>query len=159
MIKRDTSLLHYTMKRSIFTILVLLLILPSCTQEKGNIATWKKEIIDTEQAFAAMAKMDGVPKAFITFAADDAVLLRNNVLIRGKEAIKISYDKRFSSENTSLTWAPDFVDVSSSGDLGYTYGKYVYTSTDSLGNSTSSEGIFHTVWKRQSDGTWKFVWD
>lgn len=160
MIERDTSLLHYIMKRSIFTILALLLILPSCTQEKkGNIGTWKKEIIDTEQAFASMAKTDGVPKAFITFAADDAVLLRNNELIKGKEAIKVSYNKRFSSENATLTWAPDFVDVSSSGDLGYTYGKYVYTTIDSLGNSTASEGIFHTVWKRQSDGTWKFVWD
>lgn len=148
------------MKRSLFTIVVLILILSSCRlKKKTDIEAWKKEIVDTEHAFAAMAKRDGVPKAFITFAADDAVLLRNNKLIKGKEAIKFSYETRFPSGNASLTWAPDFVDVSSSGDLGYTYGKYVYTSTDSLGNSTSSEGIFHTVWKRQSDGTWKFVWD
>ncbi|MEQ1586437.1 MAG: nuclear transport factor 2 family protein [Cyclobacteriaceae bacterium] len=148
------------MKRSLFTILVLILILPSCTlDKKGDIEVWKKEIADTEHAFAAMAKVDGVAKAFITFAANDAVLLRNNELIKGKDAIEASYDRRFSSGNASLTWAPDFVDVSSSGGLGYTYGKYVYTSTDSLGNSTTSEGIFHTVWKRQSDGTWKFVWD
>jgi ketosteroid isomerase-like protein len=148
------------MKRSLFTIVVLISILPSCTQEKKtDIEAWKKEIADTEHAFAAMAKKDGIPKAFITFAADDAVLLRNNELIKGKEAIKASYERRFPSGNVSLTWAPDFVDVSSSGDLGYTYGKYVYTSIDSLGNSTSNEGIFHTIWKRQSDGTWKFVWD
>lgn len=147
------------MKRSLFTILGLILILSSCSLEKKDIEAWKKEIADTEQAFATMAKKDGIPKAFITFAADDAVLLRNNELIKGKEAIKVSYEIRFPSANASLTWAPDFVDVSSSGDLGYTYGKYVYTSTDSLGNSTSSEGIFHTVWKRQSDGAWKFVWD
>jgi ketosteroid isomerase-like protein len=21
------------------------------------------------------------------------------------------------------------------------------------------QGVFHTVWKRQPDGTWKYVWD
>jgi ketosteroid isomerase-like protein len=148
------------MKRSLFTTVVLILILPSCTKEKkGDIEAWMKEITDTEHAFAEMAKTEGIPKAFTTFAADDAVLLRNNSLIKGKEEFKASFAKRFSSGNVSLSWAPDFVDVSASGDLGYTYGKYVFTSTDSLGNSTSNEGIFHTVWKRQADGKWKFVWD
>jgi len=63
------------------------------------------------------------------------------------------------SENVSLVWEPDFVDVSASGDLAYTYGKFIYTLTDSLGKDQVMEGIFHTVWKRQTDGTWKFVWD
>jgi ketosteroid isomerase-like protein len=146
------------MKRSLFVILVL--ILSSCSMdEKQNIDNWKKEIVDTEHAFAEMAKTDGIAKAFTTFAADDAVLLRNNNLIKGKGEVKASLEKRFASGNALLTWAPDFVDVSASGDLGYTYGKYVYTATDSLGNTQSNEGIFHTVWKRQSDGAWKFVWD
>jgi ketosteroid isomerase-like protein len=56
-----------------------------------------------------------------------------------------------------LTWSPDFIDVSASGDMAYTYGKYNYTTTDSLGNVSEIEGIFHTVWKRQADGNWKFV--
>jgi ketosteroid isomerase-like protein len=148
------------MERSLFTTIVLVLLLFSCTQQKqGDIEIWKKEIVDTEHAFAAMAKTEGVAKAFVTFAADDAVLLRSNELIKGKEAIKASYGIRFFSEEAALTWSPDFVDVSSSGDLGYTYGKYSYTSSDSLGNAITNEGIFHTVWKRQSDNTWKFVWD
>jgi ketosteroid isomerase-like protein len=148
------------MKQALFAIAVLVLIFPSCSpDERHDLDKWKKEIVDTEHAFAEMAKREGIPKAFTTFAADDAVLLRNNILIKGKEEFKESFAKRFVSEKVSLTWAPDFVDVSSSGDLGYTYGKYVYTSTDSLGNSTSNQGIFHTVWKRQRDGSWKFVWD
>lgn len=36
---------------------------------------------------------------------------------------------------------------------------YTYSVTDSTGETKSSSGIFHTVWKRQADGTWKFVWD
>lgn len=138
---------------------VFIFLVISCNQKMGNVEKWKKEITDTELAFSAMAKTEGISKAFITYAAEDAVLLRNNKLIEGKEELKASYEGNNTLKKVSLTWAPDFVDVSSSGDLGYTYGRYVYTATDSVGNTQTNEGIFHTVWKRQSDGTWKFVWD
>ena len=117
---------------------------------------WKQEIVDTEKAFAAWRK-EGIPEAFLAFAAEDAVLMRNNTLVIGKEALKKSY--LGSPENVSLSWKPDFVDVGASGDLGYTYGKFIYTLTDSLGKDNVMEGVFHTVWKRQADGSWKFVWD
>jgi len=140
-------------------VVIVITVFFSCQNNQKQVEIWKQEIADTEHAFSEMAKTDGIPKAFVTFAADDVTILRGKELIKGKEALKESYEKRASSGEVSLTWAPDFVDVSSSGDLGYTYGKYVYTSMDSLGNKQSSEGIFHTVWKRQPDGTWKFVWD
>jgi ketosteroid isomerase-like protein len=140
--------------------IVLAILFTSCSSDnKNEIAKWKQEIVDTEHAFAEMAKTDGIPKAFTTFAAEDVVLLREGNLIKGKVELKESYAKKIPSGNETLTWSPDFVDVSSSGDLGYTYGKYTYNSTDSAGNVVSNEGIFHTVWKRQPDGTWKFVWD
>lgn len=104
-----------------------------------------------------MAQLEGVEKAFLNFAADSAVILRKGQLLKGKEAIHIQY-KSFPHD-AKLEWTPVFADVSASGDLGYTYGKYTYTSTDSLGISTQSRGIFHTVWKRQLDGQWRFVWD
>ena len=58
-----------------------------------------------------------------------------------------------------LEWIPDFVDVSASGDLGYTYGKYTITTIDSIGQTIKRGGIFQTIWKRQPDGRWRFVWD
>ena len=114
----------------------------------------------SEKAFAKMAKEEGIEKAFLTFASDDAVLMRNNCLIIGKDSIRKSFENSIQqNENISLSWEPDFVDVSSSGDLGYTYGKYIYSVTDSIGKETVSKGVFHTVWKRQPDGQWRFVWD
>ncbi len=147
------------MKLSRLIISVFLLVVISCNQKMDDVEKWKKEITDTELAFSAMAKTEGISKAFITYAAEDAVLLRNNKLIKGKEKLKANYEGNSALQKASLTWAPDFVDVSSSGDLGYTYGRYVYTATDSVGNIQTNEGIFHTVWKRQADGSWKFVWD
>jgi ketosteroid isomerase-like protein len=135
-----------------------LLFVLSCKQNKNeeNKVKWKKEIIDAETKFANFLKEKGMHDAFVAFAADDAVLMRNNDLVIGKEAI----DKRYSNLNSkNLDWKPDFVEVSNSGDLAYTYGKYYYTYKDSIGNEQVDTGIFHTVWKRQNDGSWKYVWD
>jgi ketosteroid isomerase-like protein len=141
----------------LFVLFVLLCFL-SCNQKpnKKMIDIWKNEIIETELDFSNMAQKEGMNTAFLAFVADDGVLLRSDKLIKGKDSIK-SYMK--NSDSRGLAWKPDFVDVSSSGDLGYTYGEYTYTYQDSLGNDVVSKGIFHTVWKRQQDGSWKFVWD
>jgi ketosteroid isomerase-like protein len=123
---------------------------------KESIDMWKQEIVDAEASFAEMAGKEGIHKAFVAFAADDAVLQRNNNVVIGKDSI----DRFYGGNNaTGLNWKPDFVEVSKSGDLGYTYGKYSFTSIDTTGQEKVSTGIFHTVWKRQSNGSWRFVWD
>lgn len=150
------------MKQIILLFITIITLLPSCKKPKSDndIEKWKQEIVNTEKEFADMAMKEGISKAFISFADDNAVLMRNNTLIIGKESLKTSFEKQDQrSGNVSLTWKPDFVDVSASGDLGYTYGKYEYAVTDSLGKVTLDSGIFHTVWKRQSNGSWRFVWD
>ncbi len=128
-------------------------------QKHDQTEVWKKEILDAERAFDSLAQVTSIQQAFVTFAAEEVTVLRNNNLIKGKSALKNYFVADAQTDKVSLTWKPDFVDVSASGDLGYTYGKYVYAATDSLGNTKSNEGIFHTVWKRQQDGSWKFVWD
>lgn len=150
------------MKLFIFIVAIFHVILTSCSSGPGEatIQGWKNEIVETEKQFAQLAQAEGIPKAFLTYAADDAVLMRNNSLIIGKTAIAQQFESQGDSGNTSsLTWKPNFVDVSTSGDLGYTYGKFIYSSQDSLGQTNTVEGVFHTVWKRQADGSWRFVWD
>jgi len=134
-----------------------LFILLSCSVQK-NIDIYKTEVQQTELAFARMAQEKGVEQAFLTFAADSAVLQRGEKLLQGRDAFK----KYFSNpvwQHARLDWKPDFVDVSLSGDLAYTYGSYTFSAPDSNGTMQESRGIFHTVWKRQKDGSWKFVWD
>lgn len=147
-------------RRIILLNLVLGFLLACVPQHNDNKETWKKEIMESEQAFSNMAMKEGIAKAFAEFAAEDVVINRNDSLISGKAGL-IHYYNQGSDPNrkTELSWKPDFVDVSSSGDLGYTYGKYVFTVSDSTGQKQSSTGIFHTVWKRQPDGSWRFVWD
>ena len=110
-------------------------------------------------AFAQLSQEEGIRAAFLAYAAEDAVLLRGEKLVIGRDGIDQYLGEGPRDTTVSLTWTPDFVDVSSSGDLGYTYGKYVYAYVDSLGDPAESMGYFHTVWKRMENGEWKFVWD
>jgi len=146
------------MIKLLYFVLPVGLLLYSCSMEpdKKSIEKWKQEILETEQSFAKMAREEGMKKAFLTYAAEDAVLMRNNSLVVGKKNIELLYEKQTSK---GLAWTPDFVDVAASGDLGYTYGHYTFKSADSSGTISEDRGVFHTVWKRQSDGSWKFVWD
>ena len=146
--------------RSKFLILLIGSTLFTCTQmeKKTDIEAVKKEIIDLEAAFNNMAAKLGLKEAFLAFAAEDAVLNRQGKIVRGKKEIAAYFDNQ-SLQEVSLTWEPEFVDVAKSGDLGYTYGPYSFTAKDSTGQEIKANGIFHTVWKKQADGSWKYVYD
>lgn len=125
-------------------------------EDKSEIA--KREIVQTEKDFASFCKSNGIQEAFTQYAADSAVILLSDSLIIGKENVQKHYaEDKF--KDAQLIWEPDFVDASKSGDMGYTYGRYVYKTKDIKGNPLEFKGYFHTVWKRQTDGTWRFVWD
>ena len=148
------------MKKPNLLFSIFLLFYACQSNQEAELEKWKQEITDTELAFSAMAEKEGVPTAFLAYSASDGVMMRNNQIIKGHPEMDRYFEASRNNPNrVILAWSPDFVDVAASGDLGYTYGKYTLSVTDTLGNERHSEGIFHTVWKRQTDGSWKFVWD
>lgn len=148
------------MKKIIAILSFILLLLVSCKSNPSEqqLSEWKSEIEQTEIAFNNLAQEEGLAKAFETYAAPDGVINRSRKIIKGKKAIGQWYIDNTRPDRT-LTWKPDFVDVSNSGDLGYTYGTAVFTTMDSTGVKTVRKAKFHTVWKRQPNGDWRFVWD
>ena len=145
------------MKR-ILTLLISVVLITSChhSSDKDKI---KKEIFQTEKAFEKMVSEKGVADAFYYFADENAVIRReNDTLIIGKENIKIYYDSK-GNKNATINWSPDYIDVSDCGTLGYTYGKYVLKIKNKEGVISEYKGIFHTVWKKQKDNNWRYVWD
>jgi len=143
----------------ILSILMLgIFLLPSCSRKIDKEAM-KKEIFETEKAFEKMAAHKGAAKAFYFYADENAVIHReNDTLITGKENVRIYYEKK-NAANAVVNWTPDFVEVSDCCTLGYTYGKFVWKVKDANGKPTEYKGTFHTVWKKQKDKSWKFVWD
>lgn len=118
----------------------------------------RKEILATEKAFTQMSVEQGVKEAFLEFAADSAVLNRGGRIIKGKSEIESYFDSQ-TMRDVRLEWTPEFVDVAESGDLGYTNGPFTFFGISAEGDTVESTGIFHTVWKKQNDGSWKYVYD
>ncbi len=147
-------------KNSLLTIISLTVLLFSCKQDKAQEREKaKQDIAQAEKDFEKMAAEKGVAEAFAFFADADAVIKRqNDTLIKGKENIRNYYSAEFY-KTASAKWSPDLVEVSEHGDMGYTYGKYTWQSKDSTGKVNEFKGVFHTVWKKQKDGSWKYVWD
>jgi ketosteroid isomerase-like protein len=148
------------MIRNLTAALLSLFAFISCktsTPDKSGDA--KKEIAKAEKEFEKMAAEKGVAEAFWYYADSTAVMRGNeDSVITGKDNIKdIFASDRFKT--ATVKWSADFIDAASSGELGYTYGKYRWEFKDSTGKVTESKGIFHTVWKKQKDGSWRFVWD
>jgi ketosteroid isomerase-like protein len=101
----------------------------------------------------------GADFAFEKYAATNAVIKRqNDSLIYGPKAIKQFYSDDIY-KTAKAYWSPDYIDVSQDETMAYTYGKYHWKMFDKSGEVQEYRGIFHTVWKKQADGTWKYVWD
>lgn len=148
------------MNTSCPAIVGLFLLFSSCnTDSAGLHEKAKQEIAQAEKDFDRMATEKGIAEAFWYFADSNAVIKRgNDSLIKGKENIRNFYSTEFY-KSASVKWSPDFIDVAETGDMGYTFGKYIWQSKDSTGKTNEFKGVFHTVWKRQRDGSWKYVWD
>lgn len=152
-----TVLNYFMLKITISFCFVILVFLQACVENNASQEEAIQQIYDVEKAFNDLAAEEGLQVAFSTFADDDAALNRGGRIIQGKDAIYKFYEGR--SSDITLSWKPDFVEVSESLDMAYTYGGYTLTRPDSTGNPISSSGIFHTVWKKQADGSWKYVYD
>lgn len=127
-------------------------------QKKIDQQAENKALLEVDREFSRHSEDVGANKAFMDYLDDSAVLLRPNCYpIVGSEKII----ERYSKPDTGfvLTWEPMFAQVSSSGDMGYTYGIYTVTSLSPEGESSSNKGTYVTIWKKDSEGKWRFVLD
>jgi ketosteroid isomerase-like protein len=118
----------------------------------------KGEVAGMEDAFCAMGKAQGLRAAFRHFAAPDVAFIDTDPRKwRGEAAVleRIGPDQ----PGVSLTWSASFTDVSDDGTLGYNYGRYEFRSPGADGKESVHTGWFLTIWKRQPDGTWRYVMD
>jgi ketosteroid isomerase-like protein len=118
----------------------------------------KKEVAAMEDAFCAMGKAQGLLAAFKHFAAPDVSFIDTDPRKwRGEAAVieRIGPDV----PGVSLTWSAFYTDVSDDGTMGYNYGRYESRRTGKDGKESVHTGWFLTIWKRQADGSWKYVMD
>ena len=98
-------------------------------------------------------------QGYMSYYAEDAAELPNGEdILQGKDNIAKTMGFLDQKDN-HLTWTPVHADMAASGDLGYTFGTYEFRSKDKDGRPTVSYGKYASIWKKQSDGSWKVVMD
>jgi len=139
--------------------LILCLFFFSCQMEsKPDLEALKKEVEATEIAFSDYSVAHGTQAAFVAFAHENAAIKRRDTVIVGIDGIRAYYGESSLLESR-LAWKPSFVDVASSGDMAYTYGRYTFWGLRPDSTEINNTGVFHTVWKKNEAGEWKFVYD
>ncbi len=146
------------MKRNPLFLIVAMILLVACNATRTK-EEYKAEIVKVETEFQSMAAEKGVAEAFSYYADENGVIKRDNdSLIKGKDAIRNYYSNPLY-KHVRVIWSPDYVEVAKGGDMAYTYGRYKWVLVDEQGSKKEYTGVFHTVWKRQVDGSWRYVWD
>lgn len=118
----------------------------------------RRELAAMEDKFCAMAQEKGVLAAFEHFAAPDVAFIDTDPRkFRGIEAVR----KRMAGfpSDAKLTWSALFTDVSDDGTLGYNYGRFDSRGPGPDGKERIRGGFFLSIWKKQPDGSWKYVMD
>lgn len=126
---------------------ILAAALAACTQPAGT-APDASPVIAAERAFAGAASQGGWVEAFEAYSADDALIIAAQPISAHQSLAGIDPANR---GDTSLTWAPEFAGISRGGDIGFTTGPY--------NGGGAAFGQYFTVWRRQADGSWKWIYD
>jgi ketosteroid isomerase-like protein len=108
----------------------------------------------SELAFAKLSVEHGMRAAFLEYFADDGVDFApdpGNTRARFRA-------RPDAIEPFVLDWHPAIAAVARAGDLGFTTGPYTITGR-APALREPSQGMFFSVWRRQSDGSWRVIVD
>ena len=96
--------------------------------------------------------------------ADDGRLFGtgNRPPLIGKAAAAASFKSGESGNGTksSLSWVPEFADVSADGTVGFTDGRWSFDGApDAKRRRFHATGHYLTVWRKDASGNWKVAAD
>jgi ketosteroid isomerase-like protein len=106
-------------------------------------------VIAAERAFAHRATEIGWIPAFREYVAPDGQLAGPGGFANAPQQLAAAED----DGNRNLYWWPAYAGVARSGDFGFT------TGPASFDEARTPRIIYFTVWRRQADGSWKWIYD
>jgi uncharacterized protein (TIGR02246 family) len=93
--------------------------------------------------------------------ADDVIVMAPGMpAASGKDAVRQLLKGMLDDPAMSLKFHASKVEVSKSGDIGYTQGSYAMTFTDPATKKVINDhGSYVTTYRKQADGSWRAVAD
>ena len=127
-------------------------------QDPKDLDQEKAALMRTDTEFSDAAQKIGVGEAFLRYADEFATMLPpGKKAVMGFDGIKAEFAD--FPKGATLVWKPVLVQVARSADLGYTLGTYEWRGPGPDGKTVTRYGKYCSVWKKQKDGTWKWVVD
>jgi len=115
-------------------------------------------LLNADRALAAQSHAIGFVAAYSKAMAPDARKFDSESMPAiGSQAI-LALMAKYPPDLT-LDWTPQEAVVADSGELGFTWGTYVATFHNKAGKPITSYGKYMDVWRRQPDGTWRWIAD
>ena len=106
---------------------------------------------EAEQKFAdTMARRDQV--GFSACLAEEAVFMGGSSALRGRTAVTDAWEAFFTEAAAPFSWEPEVVQVLDSGSLAFSSGPVFAPTGERI-------GTFNSVWRLESDGRWRVVFD
>src|SRR5215510_9858976 len=110
-------------------------------------------MVQAEKNFANTSLVGSTKEAFVKFIDTAGIVFEKGNPVNGFEL----YTKSERRPGI-LTWEPEYAEISSSNDFGYTTGPWKYYA-NTLKDDPLAKGHFVTVWHLNDNGEWKFLID
>lgn len=144
----------------IFVVFCICFLTRCSVDQQTDRAVDRGELLAADRAFCQRSLATGMKVAFVEYA-DSAVIKMDEgqLAVRGLDSLKTRWAAPRPDGPSPLVWEPQHAEVSASGDMGYTFGYWRFPATTTTGADTLYYGNYVSIWKRQSDGSWKYVLD
>ena len=106
-------------------------------------------VVAAERAFAADGQKLGVKTSFLKHSTPTALMMGPGP-INAHRALSVQPDP-VPGDPTHLFWWPVWAGMALSGDMGFTSGP--------ISVDGKRGGYYFTVWRKQADGGWKWIYD
>ena len=146
------------MKKNILIGLALLTFC-SCSQQKIDTKLEGEKVMQTSREWSQIASTADIEKTLSYWADDAVVMLAGQPILNGKKDVRKMVEESFKTPGFKISWEPQSVQVSENGDMAYLIEKESISMNDSTGKTMTMYSNGVTVWKKQTDGSWKNVVD
>lgn len=141
------------MKKTLAFFLVLMVL--GCSQQKVDKKTEGEKVMQLSKDWAQAAAAGDIQKTLSYWADDAFVMSAGQPPLKGKPAIRQMVEESFKIPGFRITWQPQTVEVSESGDMAYLIENTQISFNDSTGKQVLSNNKAVTIWRKQPDGSWK----
>ena len=135
------------MQRYFFLIAIVFTVSASFAQRSID------SMVKAERNFAKTSLVASTKEAFVKFIDTSGMVFEKGKFVNGFEL----YSKSERRPGI-LTWEPEYAEICSSDDFGYTTGPWKYYA-NTLKDDPLAKGHFVTVWHLNNNGEWKFLID